>query len=220
MSAFVGARTLKWSVPLTRMKVHHSSSWLPAPSRRAIRRCFARPCPRITNVGRVNLIQPAARRSQLELSRIGTCRTGGTRTGSSLTSLTGPNEKTARKRSRAFGDQEHERAAGAVPAQVDSLGIDRRLTGQEVSRGQDVVHLAEESFLGSRVLIAAAQRRKHHDDPGLAEARSRSGRCSARLRLQTSPIELQSPPVIQMIAGCFLPSSGAWLEVGRQLADG
>ena len=32
---------------------------------------------------------------------------------------------------------------------------------------------------------------------------------SGGIGLQTSPIVLQSPPVIQMIAGCFMPSRGS-----------
>jgi len=47
-----------------------------------------------------------------------------------------------------------------VAAQVDTLGIDRGLPGQVVGGGEHVVHFA------TGIVVASAQRRKHHDDPG------------------------------------------------------
>src|SRR5688572_10080516 len=65
--------------------------------------------------------------------------------------------------------QQRQRPPCAVPAQVNPRRIHVRLARQKLRRRQHVVHLAEESFLHPRVVVPAAIRRVHHDDPRLPE---------------------------------------------------
>src|SRR5262249_17900964 len=58
--------------------------------------------------------------------------------------------------------------AGAMPAQIEPLGINGLLTGQIIGGGQNVVDLAEKSLLDSRIVVSAAKRGKHQDDSLLA----------------------------------------------------
>src|SRR5262245_5899454 len=60
-----------------------------------------------------------------------------------------------------------------MAAKVNAVWIDVRLLGEEIGGRQDVVHLTEESLLDSGVVVAAPQRRQHHDDPGFAKGTGR-----------------------------------------------
>src|SRR5262249_6040587 len=77
--------------------------------------------------------------------------------------LDGAKRENGSKAVAALGHQKYERAPGAVAAEIYPMRIDVVLFGQIVRAGKNVVHLAEETFLDSWVLVSAAQRGKHHD---------------------------------------------------------
>src|SRR5688572_13089984 len=67
---------------------------------------------------------------------------------------------------RGRGDEKDERAAGAMPAQIDARWIDVRLLRQEISGSEHVINLAVEALSATGVVVPAAQRRIHRDDSG------------------------------------------------------
>src|SRR5690606_22118474 len=118
----------------------------------------------------------------------------------------------------AFGNKQGRRAAGAVAAKVNAVGVDKRLSGEELGGSNDIVNFAEEAFFSARVHVAAAQRGKHHDDSSLAICGCRLVVIGRRWR----------PDIADGIAiasgnpddrGVLLAVVGVGGEVSRKLAD-
>jgi len=69
----------------------------------------------------------------------------------------------------ARGDEQRQRPAGAVPAEVDARRVDVRALAQIVDGREHVIDLAEKVFTVAGIVVAAAQRGQHLDEPRLAE---------------------------------------------------
>ena len=108
----------------------------------------------------------------------------------------------------AFGHKKDKRAAGAMTTQVDTVGIDELLLAKKLGRSQHVIHLAQETLLGSRV-VAAAKDGNIMTIPALRKALADWSSAGDPSFQHPLSMELQSPPVIQIMAGCFLSSLGS-----------
>jgi len=58
-----------------------------------------------------------------------------------------------------------------MTAQIDSIGINVVLAREKAGCGDHVVHLTQKSFVQARVVVAAPERREHHEDARLPVGR-------------------------------------------------
>ena len=119
---------------------------------------------------------------------------------------------------RALGDQQDQRAAGAVAAEVDAVRIDVGCLARKSAAASTSSTSPKNPSFTPGLSFPPRSDGNIMTMPGLAVGAGGLVVVRPAAADQTSPMELQSPPVIQMMAGCFLPSFGSGREVGGQLA--